>query len=86
MSVRNCTTAVVGANAGRHFVDIFINNRLRPSPCPGRVRDVNNGVIVRAGTTSASSSTSQRIGGLFGFYQLELRGRGISARGFIDNT
>ena len=82
----NCTTAAVTANAGGHFVDIGINNRLRPSPCPWRVRDVNNGVVVRSGTVGTSSSHGERIGGLFSVYQLELRACSVSARGDIDNT
>jgi hypothetical protein len=82
----NCTTAAVTANASGHFVDIGINNRLRPSPCPWRVRDVNNGAVVRSGTVGTSSSHSERIPGLFSVYQLELRGCSISARGDIDNT
>ncbi len=82
----NCTTAAVTANAGGHFVDIGINNRLRPSPCPWRVRDVTNGVVVRSGTVGTSSSHAERIGGLSSVYQLELRGCSASARGDIDNT
>jgi hypothetical protein len=82
----DCTTAAVTANASGNFVDIGINNRLRPSPCPWRVRDVNNDVVVRSGTVGTSSSHSERIPGLFSVYQLELRGCSISARGDIDNT
>jgi hypothetical protein len=67
-------------------VDIGINNRLRPSPCPWRVRDVNNGVVVRSGTVGTASSHGERIWGLYSVYQLELRGCSVSARGDIDNT
>jgi hypothetical protein len=82
----NCTTAAVTANSSAHFVDIGINNRLRPSPCPWRVRDVNNGVVVRSGTVGTASSHGERIWGLYSVYQLELRGCSVSARGDIDNT
>ncbi|MEU0878555.1 hypothetical protein ABZ345_08165 [Lentzea sp. NPDC005914] len=82
----NCTTAVVGANSSGHWVDYYVNNRLRPSPCPWRVRDVNTGVVVRSGTVGTGGFTSGTVFGLYGYYQLELRGCSISAVGGIDNV
>lgn len=82
----NCTTAIIRANATGRFVDIFVDNIFRPSPCPWRVRDVNNGVIVRSGTVATNSRTDQIVQGLYSVYQLELRGCSISAEGYIDNT
>lgn len=82
----NCTTAVVGANAAGHWLDYYVNNRLRPSPCPWRVRDVNTGVVVRSGTVGTGGFTSGTVFGLYGYYQLELRGCSISAVGGIDNV
>lgn len=81
----NCTTSVVRANSSGAYVDYFVNNRLRPSPCRWQVRDVNTNVVVRSGTVGTGGFTSGRVGGLSGFYQLELRGCSISAHGGIDN-
>ena len=82
----NCTTSIIAANASGHFVDLFVDNTFRPSPCPWRVRDVNNRQIVRSGTVATNSRTDQIVQGVYGFYQLELRGCSISAEGHLDNT
>jgi hypothetical protein len=82
----NCTTAIVAANSGSHFIDISINNLLRPTACPYRVRDTVNGVVINSGTVGANSSRAQRLFNVFSQYQLELRGCSVSARGFIDNN
>lgn len=80
-----CTTSVVGANSAGHYVDYGINNLLRPSSCSWAVRDVNSRVAVRSGTVGAGRSTSGRVYGLYGYYQLELRGCSVSAIGHFDN-
>ena len=82
----NCTTAIVGANSAGHWVDYWINNVGRPSPCPWRMRDVNTKAVVRSGTVGTSGFASGTVFGLYGFYQLELRGCSISATGAIDNV
>ena len=81
-----CTTAVVRGHATYNFVDYVINNNFRPSPCPWRVRDVHTQVVVGSGTVGTNSRTSGSIFGLYGYYQLELRGCSISAVGIIDNN
>jgi hypothetical protein len=81
----DCTTAVVGANASGHWIDYWINNVGRPSRCPFRVRDVNTRAVVRSGTVGVSGLTAGRVPGLYGYYQLELRGCSVSAEGLLDN-
>lgn len=81
----NCTTAVVRANPTGHYVDYYVNNVGRWSPCPWRVRDVNTQVVVRSGTVGTNSRISGRVSGLYGYYQLELRGCTVSTTGVIDN-
>jgi hypothetical protein len=81
----NCTTGVVGANSTGRYIDYYVNNRLRPSPCGYRLRDVNSRVVVGSGTVGAGGFASGRVRGLVGNYQLELRGCSISAVGGIDN-
>jgi hypothetical protein len=82
----NCTTSILAAHPTGHFVEFFVDNILRPSPCPFRVRDVNSRVIVRSGTVATNSRTDQIVQGLYGYYQLELRGCSISAEGYLDNV
>lgn len=77
---------MVGANSSGHWLDYFVNNRLRPSPCPWRVRDVNTGAVVRSGTVGTGGFTEGTVFGLYGYHQLELRGCSISATGAIDNV
>ncbi|HEX6681983.1 MAG TPA: hypothetical protein VF062_04280 [Candidatus Limnocylindrales bacterium] len=82
----NCTTAVVGAHAAGHWIYISVNNRLRPSPCPFRVRDVNNGVVIHSGTVGTSGFYSRYLYEVYGYYQVELRGCSVSAQGYISNS
>ncbi|MFC3892902.1 hypothetical protein ACFOWZ_15605 [Lentzea rhizosphaerae] len=81
----DCTTAVVGAHPSGHWIDYWINNVGRPSRCPFRVRDVNTRAVVRSGTVGVSGLTAGRVPGLYGYYQLELRGCSVSAEGLLDN-
>jgi hypothetical protein len=81
-----CTTAIVKANGSGHFVDIDVNNRLRPSPCRFRVRDTIAGVIVHDSSADINSYLSRRLTNVYSQYQLELYSCTISARGFLDNT
>ena len=81
----NCTTAVIGADPSQHFVDYTVNNRYRSSPCPWRVRDVDTGVVVRSGAAPVFEKIGGSIFGLYGYYQLELRGCTISTIGYLDN-
>ena len=81
----NCTTAVIGAHPTGHFVDYVVNNIGRWSPCSWAVRDVNSRVVVRSGTVGVNNRVSGFVPGLYGFYQLELRGCTVSAAGILDN-
>lgn len=80
----NCTTSAVGANAW-HWVDYHVNNIGRLSPCPWRIRDVNTRVVVRSGTVGVSGYTEGTVFGLYGYYQLELRGCSVSTAAKLDN-
>lgn len=81
----NCTTAVIGANSTHRMVDYVVNNVGRWAPCSWRVRDVNSGVWVRSGTVGVNNRMSGTVFGLYGYYQLELRGCMVSAAGILDN-
>jgi hypothetical protein len=82
----NCTTAIVSANASGHWIFISVNNRLRPSSCPFRVRDVNNNAVIHSGTVGAGGFYERYLFGVYGHYQVELRGCAVSAQGYINNS
>jgi hypothetical protein len=80
-----CNTGSVPANAIGHFVDIFINNRLRRSPCFYRVRDTGNEAIIIVGRAAINSQINARLINVSSQYRLELFNCSISATGSIDN-
>jgi hypothetical protein len=82
----NCTTSVVAANSTYHWVNYVVNNWGRWAPCDWRIRDVNSRIVVGSGTVGVNSRKALSIFGLYGYYQLELRGCQVSATGSLSNT
>lgn len=80
-----CTTGVVPANATGHFVDITINNRLRPTRCSFQVRDVIADKILFTGIVAANGLLVHRIINVSSEYQLRLFNCSTAAKGSIDN-
>jgi hypothetical protein len=80
-----CTTAFVPSNRQFSFIDVVINNRLRPSPCSYWVRDTVNQEIVHEGSVDAGGTLNHRLNRVFSTYVLHLHHCSLSARGGLDN-
>lgn len=73
------------SRASGHFIDIVVNNRLRPAPCAFRVRDTVNRVVIFETVVGISQRFSRRLNNVFSQYQMELFSCTPSVRAIIDN-
>ncbi|MGC4756038.1 hypothetical protein [Micromonospora trifolii] len=78
-----CKTYYIPSNYISHFIDYRV--------CGGtigasfRVRDYQNGVVVKSGNVGPANCTSGRVPGLYSSYRLELHGTALGSDGSIDN-
>ncbi|GAA0522912.1 hypothetical protein Ade02nite_82500 [Paractinoplanes deccanensis] len=80
-----CRTAIVPANALGHYVDVVVNNRLRPSPCNYEVIDTITNQVVNWNVVPSNTRLSLRLPNVYSQYQLKLYWCLASATGILDN-
>jgi hypothetical protein len=80
-----CRTAIVPANGSGHYVDVVVNNRLRPSPCNYEVIDTITNEVVNWNVVPAYTRRSLRLNNVYSQYQLKLYWCLASATGILDN-
>ncbi|MFG1871593.1 hypothetical protein [Micromonospora arborensis] len=80
----SCQTYYIPSSYIGHFIDYTV--------CGGtigasfRVRDYQNGAVVKSGSIGPANCTSGRVPGLFSSYRLELHATALGADGSIDNV
>jgi hypothetical protein len=80
----SCHTYYIPSSYISHFIDW----RVCGSDYFGvdfRVRDYQNGNVVKSGIVGPLNCLSGRVGGLYSSYRLELSGTALGASGAIDN-
>ena len=80
----SCQTYYIPSNYISHFIDwqVCVSNYFGVN---FRVRDYQNGNVVKSGIVGPLSCSSGRVNGLYSSYRLELSGTVVGASGVIDN-